>query len=359
MAGAGKLIGSRISLISNKDIRYEGILFAIDQTNSSVTLKSVKCYGTEGRTGAGGVEWTPDDQVYEYVQFNASDIKDLHVHESADDKPKAAPQQPQAPQQQQSRPPQQQQQQQQRQPQQQQQRSSYDSGGASRGGGGGAPRGGRGGGYTSSRGGAGGGGGGGGRGVERVSNGPLPGTGGHLLNRRGKTEAGGAGGPEGAEGEFDFVSALQGFNKEEELAKLSLNENGNNGNEEGGNSNEGGGAVESPVVAAPALPEVKKYNKSSFFDDLSSGAGMGARPSISEERKTNMDTFGMAALHNPHNRRFGGGGRGGGRGRGGGYRGGGRGRGRGSYRGGGGGRGGGRGSFASAPATSGAAQASA
>lgn len=40
MAQPGDLIGSRISLISNKDLRYEGILFNINAEESSVTLKS-------------------------------------------------------------------------------------------------------------------------------------------------------------------------------------------------------------------------------------------------------------------------------------------------------------------------------
>jgi hypothetical protein len=40
---AGSLLGSRISLISNKDIRYEGVLFAINQEESSVTLQNGAC----------------------------------------------------------------------------------------------------------------------------------------------------------------------------------------------------------------------------------------------------------------------------------------------------------------------------
>jgi Scd6-like Sm domain len=37
---SAQLIGSRISLISKKDIRYEGILYNIDVTQSSVTLQA-------------------------------------------------------------------------------------------------------------------------------------------------------------------------------------------------------------------------------------------------------------------------------------------------------------------------------
>lgn len=43
---------------------------------------SVRCFGKEGRGGPGGQDWAPDDKVYEYVMFNASDIKDLHVHDA-------------------------------------------------------------------------------------------------------------------------------------------------------------------------------------------------------------------------------------------------------------------------------------
>jgi hypothetical protein len=115
MAQPAELIGSQISLISNKDIRYEGILYAINAEESSVTLQNgefrapflslrlnvefrapflslrlnvehtyalgaaaVRCFGTEGR---GPAEWKPDaTKMWDYVQFNASDIKDLHVH---------------------------------------------------------------------------------------------------------------------------------------------------------------------------------------------------------------------------------------------------------------------------------------
>ena len=42
-------LGSRIVLISNSEIRYEGTLYTIDTTNSTVALQNVRSFGTENR----------------------------------------------------------------------------------------------------------------------------------------------------------------------------------------------------------------------------------------------------------------------------------------------------------------------
>jgi hypothetical protein len=63
----------------------------------------------------------------------------------------------------------------------------------------------------------------------------------HLGGRAGK-------GPDEGTGEFDFANAMLGFNKEEEMAKLTLV----SGNQEGPSPNQ-----ETP----PPAIEVKKYNK--------------------------------------------------------------------------------------------------
>jgi len=41
--------GNRISLISKKNIRYEGILYSINEQSATVALKNVKSFGTEGK----------------------------------------------------------------------------------------------------------------------------------------------------------------------------------------------------------------------------------------------------------------------------------------------------------------------
>lgn len=80
-------IGSRISLISKKDIRYEGILYNINTKEATVALQTVQSFGTEDRVmagnGTGSVVVPASRSVYDYVIFNGADIKDLHVCEAA------------------------------------------------------------------------------------------------------------------------------------------------------------------------------------------------------------------------------------------------------------------------------------
>eukprot|EP01056_Protomagalhaensia_sp_Gyna25_P000518 Protomagalhaensia_sp_Gyna_25__517@NODE_1243_length_2030_cov_1027_465093_g991_i0_p1_GENE_NODE_1243_length_2030_cov_1027_465093_g991_i0NODE_1243_length_2030_cov_1027_465093_g991_i0_p1_ORF_typecomplete_len335_score41_90LSM14/PF12701_7/7_6e28FDF/PF09532_10/0_74FDF/PF09532_10/1_3e10SMATX/PF14438_6/0_038_NODE_1243_length_2030_cov_1027_465093_g991_i07331737 len=81
-ASAIPYIGSKISLVTNSELRYEGTLININTVNSTVTLRDVRMSGTEGRKAAHGYVM-PSPEVYDFIIFNGKDIKDLTVSEPA------------------------------------------------------------------------------------------------------------------------------------------------------------------------------------------------------------------------------------------------------------------------------------
>ncbi|XP_010894971.1 protein LSM14 homolog B [Esox lucius] len=79
MSGGTPYIGSKIGLISKALNRYEGILYTIDTVNSTVVLTEVKSFGSEGRPTDRPTP--PKDDIYEYIIFRGSDIKDISLCE--------------------------------------------------------------------------------------------------------------------------------------------------------------------------------------------------------------------------------------------------------------------------------------
>eukprot|EP00303_Exanthemachrysis_gayraliae_P010046 CAMPEP_0206016690 /NCGR_PEP_ID=MMETSP1464-20131121/23355_1 /ASSEMBLY_ACC=CAM_ASM_001124 /TAXON_ID=119497 /ORGANISM="Exanthemachrysis gayraliae, Strain RCC1523" /LENGTH=161 /DNA_ID=CAMNT_0053390515 /DNA_START=24 /DNA_END=506 /DNA_ORIENTATION=- len=73
-------IGAKIILISKSDIRYSGTLDKIDTEQATVSLRNVQSFGTEDRVTDKVVP--PSHEIYPYIIFRGSDIKDLQVCET-------------------------------------------------------------------------------------------------------------------------------------------------------------------------------------------------------------------------------------------------------------------------------------
>lgn len=267
MADLDSLINSKISLISHQDLRYDGTLFSINTTESSIVLKEVQCLGTEDRVTDPTKKVASNTSIIAFVTFSGNDIKDLYVHESSTATkatesvpvvpvpPVTAIKEPKV-----------------YQPPKPTNEGEQNKGQA-------------GGGQQKSR-------------REPRTEGTA-GTGAHLLHMKEKK------GPESTQniqvtGDFDFEAGLNIFKKDEVLAKVAKDKE-----------------------SSESAPEDLKYKKDDFFDSLSSGqmAGTNGRLTHSQERVLNQDTFGAVALHsNNYRRGYGGGSRGngggGGRGRG-------------------------------------------
>ncbi|EAQ86848.1 hypothetical protein CHGG_08101 [Chaetomium globosum CBS 148.51] len=77
-----EFIGARISLISRSDIRYSGTLHSINSDDSTVSLENVRSFGTEHRK-TDPEEFVPaSEQLYEYIVFRGTDVKDLRIEEA-------------------------------------------------------------------------------------------------------------------------------------------------------------------------------------------------------------------------------------------------------------------------------------
>lgn len=76
MSGNIPYIGSKISLITTSDIRYEGILYTLNREESTIAVQNVRSFGTEGRRVP---EVPMSNEIYDFIIFRGKDLKDLTV----------------------------------------------------------------------------------------------------------------------------------------------------------------------------------------------------------------------------------------------------------------------------------------
>ena len=71
------LIGSKVSIITKSDIRYEGTLYTLDHRQATIALSNVQILGTEDRVVEKRIP--PSDSIYNFIVFKGADIKDFKL----------------------------------------------------------------------------------------------------------------------------------------------------------------------------------------------------------------------------------------------------------------------------------------
>lgn len=83
MDNISKILNKNVDLITNSNIRYEGVLIKIKTEDKRLLLKDVKSFGTEGRNnGINEVPTPPIDDpnnLYTFVEFQIPLIKELYL----------------------------------------------------------------------------------------------------------------------------------------------------------------------------------------------------------------------------------------------------------------------------------------
>lgn len=97
MPGTAEVAGRSVQQTDCRLRRYVGTLHEINSENSTVALENVKSFGTEGRRGNPDDEIPPNDQIYDYIVFRGSDVKDLTIVEPPKENKPQAPQMPNDP----------------------------------------------------------------------------------------------------------------------------------------------------------------------------------------------------------------------------------------------------------------------
>ncbi|KAH7730212.1 LSM14-B protein [Aphelenchoides avenae] len=77
-------IGQGMRIVSQMNVRYEGVLASVDATNRTVTLQRVRCYGTEDRPAE--LKVLPIQEIFDEITFKVCSIKEMFTMPSLDEK---------------------------------------------------------------------------------------------------------------------------------------------------------------------------------------------------------------------------------------------------------------------------------
>eukprot|EP00397_Hematodinium_sp_SG-2012_P001195 GEMP01001196.1.p1 GENE.GEMP01001196.1~~GEMP01001196.1.p1 ORF type:complete len:859 (+),score=166.19 GEMP01001196.1:66-2579(+) len=75
---AGRYAGSKISLITTSDVRYEGVLCSLNAEETALSVQSVRSFGTEGRKTP---EVPKSNEIYDFILFFNKDLKMVTIFE--------------------------------------------------------------------------------------------------------------------------------------------------------------------------------------------------------------------------------------------------------------------------------------
>lgn len=78
--GSSSILGSKLSIITTAQVRYEGTLTSADSINKAMILIKVKSMGTEGRRNGTNEILGNDSEIAE-VTFKVDLIKDFRIIE--------------------------------------------------------------------------------------------------------------------------------------------------------------------------------------------------------------------------------------------------------------------------------------
>lgn len=73
-----QFLGKTISIVSNSNVRYVGVLHEINTNESTLSLKGARSFGAEG----GGHEPYLAESVFDCIVFKSSDVKNLSLLDS-------------------------------------------------------------------------------------------------------------------------------------------------------------------------------------------------------------------------------------------------------------------------------------